>query len=199
MKSNPKAYLYVLLLFTCFVGCTTKEKKVPVISTELSEASNQKVIDSFVFYSHLNERFPIRSLKGDVHIVNFFFTTCTTICPVMESNLDEIASKQKNIKLVSFTIDPQNDSIPVLKKHHELKNNPNNWVFLRGSVDDLKKVSALYLSKILEDNEEEDHNFFHTSYVVLLDKEMRIRGLYNSLENDDIEFLNKDIAVILQE
>ncbi len=183
------ASFFLLLM----ISCAENLKKVPVISNSFNNQKNE--IDSLKFRNQFNEVFPINSLKGKVHLVNFFFTTCKTICPLMEVPLNEIAEKHKNLHLISFTIDPKNDSIPVLKAYYNLTNKTNR-TFLIGVKKDLQKISKLYLSTIDNNN---DENLFHTSYVVLLDKKMQLRGLYNSLDKNDLLFLEEDISVLLEE
>lgn len=189
---KKKWLLLFLTIFCCF-SCQKNTKKVPIISSNL--ITYKKQIDSLQFLNQFNNTFQPTSLKGKVHLVNFFFTTCTTICPRMDFQLDKIAKKYDDIQLISFTIDPDKDNISVLKKYAE-RNKNSNQLFLRGSKTTVIKIAKYYLNEI--ENSKDDY-FYHTSYVALLDKKMMIRGLYDSLDKDDLKFMEEDILILLNE
>ncbi len=193
MKSFQFKIVALVFLFLLVISCTKKDKKIPFISNDI--ALHQEKLDSLEFVNQSNQRFLISSVKGKVHIVNFFFTSCKTICPLSEAALNEVAKKYANIKFISFTIDPDKDSISILKEYHELFKQ-SNQTLLRGSKKDLTVIAKYYLSAI---DMEDDENLYHTSNAVLLDKEMNIRGLYDALDSDDMAFLEKDVAILLEE
>lgn len=188
--------LIVVLSISFFLSCNKKEVKLPIISDLL--INKQKLID-YQIKNQFNENYSINELKGKVHLVNFFFVSCKTICPAMESNLKEIVFKNRNIDLLSYTIDPENDVVSVLKSHHQnMTKNSKNWIYLRSTKKDLKEIANLYLSRIKNDGGNND-NFYHTSSVVLLDKSMRIRGFYDSLIEKEMKLLDRDIQILLKE
>jgi len=190
----PLRFKAIVLLFFVILGisCTKENKKIPIISKDI--ALHQEKIDSLHFTNELNKRFLISSVNGDVHIINFFFTSCKTICPLMEVPLNELAKKYTDVKFLSFTIDPDGDSIAVLKEYHELHKR-SNQTLLRGSKKDLGDIAKYYLNSIDTDDIE---SLYHTSYIALLDKEMNIRGLFDSLDPEDMAFLEKDIVILLK-
>ena len=188
--------LIVVLSISFFLSCNKKEVKLPIISDLF--INKQKLID-YQIKNQFNENYSINELKGKVHLVNFFFVSCKTICPAMESNLKEIVFKNRNIDLLSYTIDPENDVVSVLKSHHQnMTKNSKNWIYLRSTKKDLKEIANLYLSRIKNDGGNND-NFYHTSSVVLLDKSMRIRGFYDSLIEKEMKLLDRDIQILLKE
>lgn len=188
--------LIVVLSISFFLSCNKKEVKLPIISD--SFINNEKLID-YQIKNQFNENYSINELKGKVHLVNFFFVSCKTICPAMESNLKEIVFKNRNIDLFSYTIDPENDVVSVLKSHHQnMTKNSKNWIYLRSTKKDLKEIANLYLSRIKNEGGNND-NFYHTSSVVLLDKSMRIRGFYDSLIEKEMKLLDRDIQILLKE
>lgn len=186
-------FIALVLLVSAILGCDKKTTKVALISTEI--ASNIDTIDSLNFISHRNEQFKLSSLKGQVHVVYFFFTSCKTICPIMENSINDLAKEHPDVHFVSFTIDPKGDNIEVLADYHHTNKNKNQTI-LRGNIKDLGIISKYYLSSI---NTNDSEGLFHTPYVVLLDKKLNIRGLYNSLEKEEIEFLKQDILILLEE
>ncbi|QOD61263.1 SCO family protein [Polaribacter haliotis] len=193
MRININIKLILVFLIFISFSCENSSKKVPVISNALNIHKNE--IDAFHFRNQFNKDFDFSSLKGNVHLVNFFFTTCKTICPMMEIPINDLAENNPDVKFISFTIDPENDSISVLREYYDRKKNTNR-AFLRGTQTALSEIAKYYLSSI---SDEDDEVIYHTSYVVLLDNKMRIRGLYNSLDKDDLAFLKKDIPILLKE
>ncbi|QNM84772.1 SCO family protein [Polaribacter pectinis] len=197
--SFKNTFFINILIILIFSSCDSSDIKLPIISKAFVETENVSEVKKMSFKSQLNEEFPIYSLKGKIHLVNFFFASCTAICPVMESNLKDVVLANENIPLLSFTIDPERDTFSVLKEHHRIvAENATNWLFLRGNKSDLKKIAKLYLSHISNDGDDDSY-FYHTSSVVLLDKEMRIRGIYDSLDEVEIKLLKRDIAILFNE
>lgn len=190
-----KSKLQILLFFSiiALISCSQKTiKKVPIINKKI--ASDQTTIDTLDFRNQLNEVYQISNTKGKIHIVNFFFTNCKTICPLMEIPLNKLAQKYNKVQFLSFTIDPERDQVEVLDTYHKL-HKTNNQTLLRGSKEDLDVIASYYLSPIATDDIE---SLYHTSYVVLVDENMYIRGLYNSLDRDDLLFLEKDLNILLK-
>ncbi len=183
-----------LLLFACSKQNT---KKIPIISKDFLKKENFDSLKKMSFYNQFNKELDFNSVNKKVSVVNFFFTSCTTICPVMENNLQDVFKQNEAVQFISYTIDPERDSVSVLKEYHKrVAKNATNRTFINGSKKDLKKIAKLYLSSIKNDD---DAYFYHTSSVVLLDKKMRIRGFYDALNKEEIILLNEDIQLLLKE
>ena len=193
-----KQYFILTFVLVLFITCARVSKKVPIISVKFLNPEIKKEVNAFEITNHLNESFKFEELEGKVHLVSFFFATCTTICPAMERELLPIvkSNKEEHIKFLSFTIDPERGDISVLNERAELLGNNKNWIFLNTSKPNLKRIASIYLSAIKND---EDDVFYHTSQVVLLDKKMRIRGLYDILNAEELSILKTDIAILLKE
>ena len=191
-------YTFGVVFFLLF-GCHKTEKKVPIISSKLNKLEIRKQLDSFLIFNHLNQKINLSDFKGEVQLINFFFTSCATICPDMEKELRPIIkhNKDKNIVFLSVTIDPEHDNIFVLNDHaNNAKTQSENRFFIRTTPKDLEQVAKLYLSEIKTDG---DGLFYHTSHAVLLDVNLNIRGLYDLLNPQEIAFLEEDINVLLME
>lgn len=190
--------------FICFTSwfifsCTTNQIKLPVISTTFLEKEHSTKIKLMSFKNQLNNAHSPYHFKGKVHLVNFFFVSCSTICPVMENNLKTVIKSNKNIAALSYTIDPERDSLSILRKHHrDFAEKASNWFFLRGNKKEIKELARYYLSYVKNEGTNDSY-FYHTSSVVLLDKKMRIRGIYDSLEKEEILLLERDIQILLKE
>ena len=134
---------------------------------------------------------------------DFFFSTCRTICPKMSNQLMRVQHNYKDdqeVMILSFTVDPQTDTPSRLKayaeKHNAIK---GKWYFLTGEkqvIYDLAKTS--YFLTAMEGNGGEDA-FLHSEQVVLIDKEKRIRGMYDGTDHFEVKRLIEDIAALENE
>lgn len=147
------------------------------------------------------------TFDGKVYVAEYFFTTCKGICPKMNANMQIVYDKYKDEKdfaILSHTSMPETDSVPLMKDYEEriLGKNPTftaSWYFVTGSKDSLYKMARQ--SYLLDS----DHNnytniedeFIHTQFFALIDKQMRVRGVYDGLEREEITRLNKDIKELL--
>ena len=147
--------------------------------------------------------------KGKIHIANFMFTTCGTICPKMSNEMMRVQhafEKDTDVVIVSYTVDPEHDSPSVLKeyalKHKAIQ---NKWFFLTGdkkTIYDLAR-NSYYLVAGEGDGGQED--FIHSEMFTLIDKEGRIRGgkdkkgnllTYDGTNILDVNRLIEDVEVL---
>lgn len=141
--------------------------------------------------------------KGKIVVADFFFSSCPTICPVMKSQMQRVYRKFHNhpdILLLSHTIDPQTDSVKVLKKlATKLGVNDRKWLFLTGSKHSLHRIAkeSYYLSAM--DDKEAPGGKLHSGKFVLLDENQQIRGYYDGTDAEEVDLLVADIKILLQE
>ncbi|HXS57536.1 MAG TPA: SCO family protein [Hanamia sp.] len=166
-------------------------------------------VQDFRFTDQNRQEVTEHTLDGKVYVAEYFFTTCKGICPKMNANMASVYDKFKNDKnfaIISHTSMPETDSVPLMKAYEEKmigKNpeNPARWYFVTGTKDSLYKMAR---QSYLLDNDKnnsvniEDH-FIHTQFFALVDKEKRVRGIYDGLKLDEIARLDKDIAGLLKE
>jgi len=159
------------------------------------------VAGAFSFVNQDGEPITEKSVRNKVTVVEYFFTSCPSICPVMNGNLKEVYEKFKTnpgFMILSHTVDPERDSVTALKKYSQryAAESPG-WQFLTGSRDSLyQKASKDYLLAV-EDSS--NSNFIHTQYVALLDKKRQIRKFYDLTNKDNISKLDADIKQLLKE
>ena len=139
--------------------------------------------------------------NANIKIVNFFFSSCPSICPMMNQNLNSISHKMNdyNVVINSISIDPKTDTPQKLSEYrtqNEYKN--SNWIFYTGEKSEIFKMAQNCKLKAFED-ESQNNTLVHDPTVVLLDKKNQIRGYYNSLKKEDIMKLEKDIFELLRE
>ncbi len=152
------------------------------------------------------------SLKGKVYLASFFFSRCPSICPSMNFQIRQFQERFggfDQFRILSFTVDPENDSVAVLKNYARRMNANNDlWYFLTGNRDSLYKTASHYLQSAQEDSTA-DGGFLHTEQVVLVDWEGCIRsriddngnlvGSYNALDAIEMKDLSSDLKVLIAE
>lgn len=141
------------------------------------------------------------AVVGKVHVANFFFTSCPSICPAMieqMKRLQEMTNDIEELVILSHTIDPERDSIPKLRAYIEERNiDTHNWHFLYGErqyIHDLGKDG--YMVNAMEDDQAEG-GFLHSEHFVLVDREGHIRGLYTGTDTEEVNKLNEDIRALI--
>ena len=174
-------------------------------------------IPDFSFINQNNEVVINDSFKGNIYITNFFFTSCATICTVMTKNMayvqDEL-STFPNIKFLSHTVDPLNDTPEKMLNYvNELKEknvniNLSNWDFVTGEKEELYKIAQSYFVNVSMDSLAPG-GFLHSEYFVLIDKEGRVRsaidksnnvvGVYDGTNATHMRALVDDVNVLMAE
>ncbi len=139
----------------------------------------------------------LSSLKGRVWVADFFFTSCSGVCPMMTKQMAALNRSFElvpEIALVSITVNPENDSAEVLKQYAQKQKANPNWYFLTGTREDITTlaVKSFKLGDISEP-------IFHSTYFTLVDKNGLIRGYYDGTKQEDVNKLFKDAAMLIKE
>ncbi|MEI6586310.1 MAG: SCO family protein [Sediminibacterium sp.] len=150
--------------------------------------------------------------KGKIIVANFFFTSCGSICPRLTQNMRKLqhsfilGGNVRNkidtsiVQFVSFTVDPERDSVAVLKNYADKFGvNHDNWWMLTGSRDSIYKFAFEELKVDKFSEEPISPDFVHTSRFVLIDKQHLVRGYYNGLDTNAISKLARDIGLLMLE
>jgi len=165
-------------------------------------------ISNFSFVNQYNDTITQSNLDGKISVVNYFFTTCGSICPIMNNQMKRVQEEFRKddwLMLLSHTVWPEGDSIQRLYNyslHYEAI--PNKWWFLTGTKNDLYTMARKsYLIVPDENDPNYDHgnesDFIHTENFVLIDPDKKIRGMYNGTNPDEISELIKDIYDLKRE
>jgi len=174
--TNLPGSLTFMLLFT--VGLFCPAHSAAQFKYQLSEVNIS--VPDVVLTNQDNEKVPLRSLLlGEEQVVvDFIYASCTTICPILSATYANLQSKlgpdNKNIRLVSITIDPENDSPAVMKKHLERYQARPGWTFLTGSHTDINTVMAAFDAYFPDKMTHQPLNFIRTAEE---GKWIRINGM----------------------
>lgn len=166
-------------------------------------------VQDFSFTDQNGKTITGNDVNGKVYATEYFFTTCKGICPKMNANMKGVFEKFKNEKdfaIISHTSMPETDSVPLLKAYEEKMIGPNphyaaKWYFVTGDKDSLYKMARQ--SYLLDNDKNNSINiaeaFIHTQFFALVDKQKRVRGIYDGLKPAEIAQMEIDIATLLKE
>lgn len=145
-----------------------------------------------------------RDVAGKVYVAEYFFTTCKGICPKMNANMKKVYDtlrNQKNFLILSHTVDPETDSVGRMKQYADSLGISGNWWFLTGPKEGLYRAARVsYLLDDPKNNTEKiEDQFIHTQFFALVDKNLRVRKIYDGLKRDELEEMLKDIQALLNE
>ncbi len=160
-----------------------------------------------------NQTISNESYKGKVYVVEFFFSTCPSICPIMNKNMklvQEDFASNANFGIASITINPENDTPEVLKKHAETINAKGlNWHFLTGDKTKIYDIANKGFNLFAGQNSKVNGGFEHSGFFALIDKKGNIRSrkddfgnpmiYYDGLEDKGVKALKQDITKLLAE
>lgn len=199
--------LFYIFLFSStlfFLSCSdNKNNKLPILGRhEYIETANGTdtifhTIKPFAFISQDSSTITNATYAGKIYVSDFFFTSCPSICPLMKMQMLRIYDKYKDnpeVGLLSHTIDPEYDNVTVLKDYAErLGITSGNWHFVTGIKDSIYNIAQTSYYIGVRD----DGSFEHSGKFVLVDKEKRIRGIYEGTDEKSIDKLLKDMDVLL--
>ena len=151
--------------------------------------------------------FGLDDMRGRVWIASFVFTKCPTICPTLSSKMAELsrrfAGREAELGLVSFTVDPENDTPEVLREYSaRFDANPAQWKWVTGRTEHVSDVVVrgfrLGLGEPVPTGDGEGYEIMHSSHFVLVDASGEIRGYYAS-DAEGIPELVDDATRLIEE
>lgn len=162
-----------------------------------------QTIPPFSYYNQDSILISDKDFDGKIYVSDFFFTSCTTICPVMHRNMLNVYNKYKGnpkIKFLSHSIDVKYDLPSRLKKYAtKLGVEGNQWEFVHGSRDSIFGISAKsYLVSAFEDSTD-PQGLVHQGWFILVDTKKQLRGAYDGTKEDQVKQLMIDMDKLLAE
>jgi protein SCO1/2 len=209
MKYPFAAAICILFL----ASCTQTEKRLPILGERepVEKVVNGKTIIDTIYqtipsFSFLNQDstvFTEQNLKGKIYVADFFFTSCTSICPTMHRNMLKVYQEFKDnqdVGIISHTIDFKYDTPSKLKSYStKLGVTGDQWQFLKGAKDSVYRLAEKnYLVAVAEDSKASD-GYIHQGWFILVDKDKRLRGAYDGTKPDQVENLIEDMKTLLEE
>ena len=213
-----RLFLGVFIVFSAitlslFYSALKPKKTLPIynpadVNPELVDSTIQyrskyHTIADFSFTNQNGKTITQKDYEGKIYVADFFFTTCGSICPKMSTNLLEIQAAFANnpkVKLLSYTVFPETDSVPVLKayakKYHvdDLK-----WNLVTGDKKEIYTMARKSYLAVKLGKPSELYDMVHTENFVLVDTKKRVRGFYDGTNKEDIKRLIEDITFLSTE
>lgn len=167
--------LWPVALFLSFAGCARHEA-LPVYAH----------VPAFTLTSETGATFDSSILDGKIWVADFFFTTCMGPCPRMSARMHWVQKRIADLpalRLVSFTVDPQHDTPPVLAAYAQrFRAQPGRWYFLTGPQPALDALDrdAFKMGGV-------DGSFVHSTLIALVDRRGFIRGYFHTEDGESLE------------
>ncbi len=164
-----------------------------------------KAMPAMGFTTHENKPFATSTLKGKYVLVNFYFTSCHGICPMLTANMRsllKLIEKQDDLQIISVSVDPAKDTPEVIKAFRAKYGITNaNWLFLTGPQDDVLKMArtAFNADTFTKDINRDLRDFLHTENFYLLDKDSYLRGVYRAKGMGDLGRLVTELKTLRTE
>lgn len=207
-----RASFIVALTALSFISCQSNTPTLPIYG---QREPVEKIVDGVTVTDTIYHTIPAfqflnqdstyttdKDYDDKVYIANFFFTHCPSICPTMNRNLLKIYEQYKNddqVYFLSHSIDFKYDQPSVLKEYaNKLGVTNNHWNFVTGTKADIYGIANQYLVFTAEDKNAPG-GYDHQGLLVLVDKQKRIRGAYDGTNDEQVEKLQKELAILLQE
>jgi protein SCO1 len=205
-----KSYIGISFIVLLFGIWTVKELRERYQKPKLATIGK---VPSFTLTSHLNKKISNETMKDKVYVVEFFFSTCPTICPVMNQNMLKIQETyygNLDFGIISITIDPKTDTVESLKNHaNNLGVKHPNWHMLTGNEDYIMNLANKGFNIFAGKNEKVAGGFEHSGFFALVDKEGNIRSrkdshgnpviYYSGTDEEGIKTITEDIQLLLDE
>lgn len=211
-KSTIINIVFAFALFTGLSSCTQQKEPLPYFGKEevlLQDENGEDYIDTvykqitgFNFIDQDSNRVTEETVAGKVYVVDFFFTSCPTICPKMKQQMLRIYEKYEendNVVLLSHSIDIRNDTVPKLKRYADkLEIDSKKWHMVTGTKNGIYGIAEDYILPAQEDDAAPG-GYLHSGQFVLMDGDHHIRGYYDGTVPTDVDLLMKHMDWLLEE
>jgi protein SCO1/2 len=207
-----------ILVLTILVSCSSPKKPEPLPLPFINKPDftpewikktdpgydSIHTIPAFSFTDQDGQTVTEKTVAGKIYVADFFFTRCGSICPKLTADMAILQEKFKNdddVILLSHSVTPDMDSVPVLKAYAIKKGViSGKWHLLTGMRDELYALAKKqYYAGDTVGYYQTGNQFLHTENFILLDKHRRIRGIYNGTLPLEIERLAEDIGTLKRE
>jgi protein SCO1/2 len=213
MVMNAFSSLFLVFILVSCSAINDKRHVLPFIGNydiEYKLIDGKEVSDTVYptipyFYFLNDDSVIVKStdMEGKVWVVDFFFTTCPTICPTMTKNMQKLNAATKDLhddlQFISISINPQHDTPSILKRYREhYKATASNWQFFTGKEAETHQLGIENFQIFAGRDEESEGGYAHSGAFTLVDKEGFVRGVYLGTDEKQVIQLEKDIRKLLK-
>ena len=199
----------MVLAICCVFSCNQK-RELPVynpsdfnpdlVDVSLQNTSKNHTVADFELINQNGETITQDHYKDKIYVVDFFFTSCPTICPIMTNNMvklqDEFIENQE-IMFLSLSVTPEIDSVSVLRKYAAEKGViDSKWNITTGNKKHIYELARKSYFAVVEQGDGGLQDFIHTPNFILVDKKKQIRGVYDGTDDTEINRIINDIKIL---
>jgi len=202
---------HVYILMVLFVSCNQDLKKqLPIynpsdfnpkyVDRSVRDITQNHTVKDFNLINQNGNVITSKDYENKIYVVDFFFTRCPSICPIMTDNMKLVQDEyidDNNIMLLSLSVTPDIDNIEVLKNYAIEKGvNDLKWNITTGSKKHIYELARKSYFAVVDQGDGGLQDFIHTPNFVLVDTKKQIRGIYDGTEDKEISRLIKDINIL---
>lgn len=204
---------FLLAILVVFMSSCSQliKKELPVfnpsdfdpklVDTSLRKVNQNHTVKDFNLTNQNGVKISSKDYENKVYVVDFFFTRCPSICPIMTDNMlliqDEFI-KDDQIMLLSLSVTPEIDSVSVLKNYAIEKGiNDLKWNITTGSKKHIYDLARKSYFAVVDQGDGDLQDFIHTPNFILVDKKKQIRGIYDGTELNEVTRLIEDIHTLI--
>jgi protein SCO1/2 len=196
-----------IICIALFYQALKPKKSLPIynpadVNPEMVDSTVQYIqkyhtIADFSFINQNGKTITQKDYEGKIYVADFFFTTCGSICPIMTRNMVDVQKaflKNPKVMILSHTVMPDVDSVPVLKKYALEKGVVDTkWNLVTGDKKDIYSMARKSYLAVKLGKPSELYDMVHTENFVLVDAKRRVRGFYDGTKKEEIQRLIDDI------
>lgn len=190
-----------------------QEEKLPIfnptdfnpelVDVTLQGFSNNHIVSDFELLNQNGKMITQKDYENKIYVTDFFFTRCPSICPIMSNNMEKLQNTfldESNVMFLSVSVTPELDSIPILKKYAQKHAAiDGKWNITTGDKKHIYNLARKSYFAVVNEGDGGLQDFIHTPNFILIDRQKRIRGVYDGTKNEEIERLTNDINLLTKQ
>ncbi|MEM1324505.1 MAG: SCO family protein [Bacteroidota bacterium] len=194
-----------LLLISCFGEQEVADDKLDILG-EKEIIDGEEIVHTIPDFTFMNQDSMMVSnedFDDKIYLVDFFFTSCPTICPKMTKQLQRVYEEfegHPHVAILSHSIDTRRDSVPRLRTYAENIGvmNADQWHFVTGDKDAIFEIADDYFSVAIEDGDAAG-GFDHSGRFILVDPDGRVRAFADGTNPEEVDRMMLDMKKLLAE
>ena len=202
----------IFLLLIVFISCDeVSTKQLPIynpsdfnpklVDKSIRNVSDNHRVKDFNLINQNGIKISSKDYENKIYVVDFFFTSCPSICPIMTNNMllvQEEFIKNNDVMLLSMSVTPEIDNVEVLKKYAIEKGViDSKWNITTGSKKHIYELARKSYFAVLDQGDGGLQDFIHTPNFILVDTNKQIRGIYDGTVENEISRLIQDINILV--
>jgi len=201
----------LILVISTLLSCNQSSKRIlpiynpadfnpELVDKSLHNKTEYHTVSDFQLINQNGDTITQESYKDKIYVVDFFFTRCRSICPIMTNNIGILQKEFINnddIMFLSLSVTPEIDSVSVLREYAKNKDVIDaKWNITTGDKKHIYNLARKSYFAVIEQGDGGLQDFIHTPNFILVDKEKQIRGIYDGTSDVDIKRIIGDIKIL---